>query len=144
MVGLSGKIDPYSLSHFRCQSRLPVRTVLVPRMPDNQWNRVVEIFESANSLPDDERDQWVRAQCGDDQVSYDEVRSLLDAARAESRAAAGTTPVPSVEGRRYGPWQAERVLGTGGMGSVLLVRRADVPDSRFAVLGSHPPLQPCG
>ncbi len=100
----------------------------------NQWNRVVALFESTIVMPEAERDAWVRAQCGDDSEFYDEVRSLLDAAGAESNASRASPSTSSIEGRRYGPWQAERVLGTGGMGSVLLVHRADGEFEQTAAL----------
>ena len=100
----------------------------------SQWKRVVELFEFASSLPELLREEWLQVQCGEDRELFDEVRSLLDAAKAESRASARTMPSPSFEGRRFGPWQVDRVLGTGGMGSVLLVHRADGEFDQTAAL----------
>lgn len=90
-----------------------------------RWQRIVSLFDDAKRLPDQERENWLRSQCIDDPGMYEEIRSLLDAARAEEIAARDAPSDAGVAGRRYGPWEAVRVLGTGGMGSVLLVKRAD-------------------
>jgi len=95
---------------------------------EERWDRVVELFAAASEMPAGEREAWVRTECGPDPSLGAEVLSLLDAAAAE-RAAASRVLVPPVAEvateRRYGPWETVRLLGTGGMGSVLLVRRAD-------------------
>ena len=103
-------------------------------MPENQWTRVVELFESAMTRPAGEREPWVRSQCGDDTALLAEVCSLLDAAQAETEAAKKALPPGSVEGRRYGPWESVRLLGSGGMGSVLLVKRVDGEFEQTAAL----------
>ena len=102
-------------------------------MPNDQWKRVVDLFETASALPEAERDPWVRAQCAGNDSLYAEVRSLLDAARAESDATLASPP-SSVALLRYGSWQADRVIGSGGMGSVLLVHRADGEFEQTAAL----------
>lgn len=91
-----------------------------------QWNRAAELFAAASDLPPGQRDAWLRRECGDDQGLFEEVQSLLNASIAEAEASrnAAINRPDGVEGRRYGPWEAIRVLGSGGMGSVLLVRRA--------------------
>ena len=100
----------------------------------DRWHRLVTLFEAASRLPESERETWLRSQCAEDPGLYDEVRSLLDAAKAEQIAARDAPRDPGVAGRRYGPWQAVRLLGTGGMGSVLLVKRADGQVEQTAAL----------
>lgn len=104
------------------------------------WTTVVQLFDTATALPEQERDRWLRAECDGNSALYHEVRSLLDAATAERDASRTAIVITSVEGRRYGPWQAVRLLGSGGMGSVLLVRRADGQFEQTAalkLLGPH-------
>src|SRR4051812_37999188 len=91
------------------------------------WNEVVALFEAAAARPDPERDAWLLGECAGRPDLYAEVASLLAAARAEAIARAEAPPSPDGNpgGRRYGAWETVRVIGTGGMGSVLLARRAD-------------------
>jgi serine/threonine-protein kinase len=100
------------------------------------WHDVTYLFEAAAEVPEGEREAWLHAQCGDNPALFREVSSLLSAARAEATAADQNPPrvEPSLEARRYGPWQAVRVIGAGGMGSVLLVRRADGQFEQIAAL----------
>jgi eukaryotic-like serine/threonine-protein kinase len=100
----------------------------------DRWQRIVTWFEAASELPEAQREAWLRTQCVDDQALYDEIRSLLDAAKAEEIATRDAPPDPGLAGRRYGPWEAVRLLGTGGMGSVLLVKRADGQFEQTAAL----------
>ena len=99
-----------------------------------RWQRIVSLFEDSIRLPEAGRDSWLRSQCVDDPGMYEEVRSLLDAAKAEEVAARDAPRDAGVAGRRYGPWEAVRLLGTGGMGSVLLVKRADGQFEQTAAL----------
>jgi serine/threonine protein kinase len=106
---------------------------------DYQWQRVQELFESTSLKPSDQQLDWLRAQCGEDVTLFAEVQSLLEASRKVEEAALraatpGNVNAGSIETRRYGPWQAVRVLGVGGMGSVLLVRRADGEFEQTAAL----------
>ena len=94
-------------------------------MASNRWTRLVELFDSALALPESDREAWLRLQCEDDPSLFAEARSLLQAADAESQASP-VTALPTelnLAGRRYGPWETVRLLGSGGMGSVLLVKR---------------------
>lgn len=97
-------------------------------MPEVTWSRVVTLFEAARELPVHEREAFVQTACAGDEALWHEVTSLLAASDAEETA---PSAVPEedvsgdVAGRRYGAWESVRLLGMGGMGSVLLVRRAD-------------------
>lgn len=104
-------------------------------MASVRWKQVVELFDHASTLPPNHRLAWTRDQCGDDDALFDEVSSLLDAAVAESHAAARHSSANCPEEKRlYGPWETVKTLGTGGMGSVLLVRRADGEFEQTAAL----------
>ncbi len=96
------------------------------------WSRVKALFQSALDLPTEERRAHVLAEAGDDAALRDEVLEMLtlhdsDAGALDGRARDllttnnDTTPLPE----RIGPYVPERVLGRGGMGVVLLARRAD-------------------
>jgi eukaryotic-like serine/threonine-protein kinase len=93
--------------------------------------RVETIFHEALAAPDETREVLIETQCHDDHELAAEVRSLLDACKAEEQenasrrlgpeAASGTQP-----GRkRVGPYELDRLLGRGGMGAVYLAHRAD-------------------
>ena len=105
---------------------------------DPLWQRVEELFHSALQQAESEREAWLASQTGFDPAVREEVLSLLAADRRHGQlsaqalatgqdAAAGDgceaeLPGP---GLRIGPYQTERLLGCGGMGSVYLARRAD-------------------
>ena len=101
-------------------------------MASDRWTRLVELFESALALPAGEREPWLRLQCGEDPGLFAEALSLLQAADAESRAS--LPKELNLAGRRYGPWETVRLLGSGGMGSVLLVKRVDGDFEQSAAL----------
>jgi serine/threonine protein kinase len=105
---------------------------------DPLWQRVEELFHSALQQPESEREAWLASQTGFDPAVREEVLSLLVADRRHGRlsaqasatrqdAAAGDGSEVELPGpgRRIGPYRTERLLGSGGMGSVYLARRAD-------------------
>jgi serine/threonine protein kinase len=102
------------------------------------WPRVEELFCSALQQPESERETWVASQAGFDPEVREEARSLLAADRrhaelslqtpaAGQEAPAGDRSGDELpeEGRIFGPYRTERLLGSGGMGAVYLARRAD-------------------
>ena len=109
-------------------------------MTPERWTRVREIFDAALERPARVRDPYLRVVCaGDDEIRR-EVESLL--ASHESSADFLETPAAHLAralvstgthgdegeyppGYRLGPYQFERRIGRGGMGSVWLATRFD-------------------
>ena len=89
------------------------------------------IFSEALEAPQESRDDLLVARCGGDQAMIDEVRLLLNGFKAEELRAAsdkcdqGCSPETRMEPKRIGPYEIDRLLGRGGMGSVYLAHRAD-------------------
>jgi serine/threonine protein kinase len=87
-----------------------------------QLRRVEELFDGALEYPSGpEREAWLEAQCTTDPTMVTEVRGLL---RGDEELAKVAPAAPEALSR-YGPWQATRLLGRGGMGVVYLAERAD-------------------
>ncbi len=87
-----------------------------------RFRSVEDIFYEAIECPADaERDALVRERCGADEVLRTEIDLLLERHRRIQAAA----PSPTRQLPRFGAWQAVRLLGRGGMGTVYLAERAD-------------------
>ncbi len=88
-------------------------------------------FDAWLALPEAERAAWLAALARRDALTHARVQRLIEADRdAEAQAFldAPDEPPPSeptLAGARLGPWQLERVIGTGGMGQVWLAQRTD-------------------
>ena len=115
-----------------------------------RWSRVEDLFARATDLPDEERNAFLKSECGDDPELLDYVLALLgtesgiDATVEGSIAAAidmafGEEQTEELEGQMIGPYRVERLLGSGGMGMVYLASRADDQfDQQVAIkLGRH-------
>ncbi len=96
-----------------------------------QLRRIEALFHDALALPAGQREAFMRGHCGDDAAMLEELRSLVRASDEETRvgqrrvtAARAAADVAS-RGRRVGPYEIDRLLGRGGMGSVYLAHRAD-------------------
>src|ERR1700738_4150721 len=93
--------------------------------------RIEAIFHEVLGATDKDRPALIEARCGGDASLAVEVRSLLDACKAEELATASrrTDPVNgsdvAINQKRIGPYVLDRLLGRGGMGAVYLARRAD-------------------
>jgi len=87
-----------------------------------RFREVEEIFYAAIEWPAGaERDNLVRARCGGDEGLRAEVALLL----ADHEHIRAAVPAPAQRLPRFGAWQAVKLLGRGGMGTVYLAERAD-------------------
>jgi tetratricopeptide (TPR) repeat protein len=101
-------------------------------MTPERWKRVRDVFDRASDLAPRERERLLQQECGGDDELETEVRSLLVSSAASGEfleipavaqmarnGAPRETPPPG----QIGPWQVERELGHGGMGTVYLATR---------------------
>jgi serine/threonine-protein kinase len=103
---------------------------------DGRWQNILDLFHTAVNLPAEQQEDAVRAACSEESVVGEVLRLL-----AHDREEAGLLDLPVTElaretlaggagdlteGRQIGPYRTERVLGEGGMGTVLLATRADL------------------
>ena|SRR5580658_4495036 len=87
-----------------------------------RFHEVEEVFYAALELPPGgERDALIAERCGVDENLCARVALLL--AHCEHIRAAA--PAPARPLPRFGAWQAVKLLGRGGMGTVYLAERAD-------------------
>ncbi|MGO8786322.1 MAG: protein kinase domain-containing protein [Terriglobia bacterium] len=93
--------------------------------------RIEAIFHEALAAPDATREDLIDTQCHQDRALAAEVRSLLDACKAEEQVAASRRLGPDASRddqpvrKRVGAYELDRLLGRGGMGAVYLAHRAD-------------------
>jgi serine/threonine protein kinase/Tol biopolymer transport system component len=87
-----------------------------------RFHEVEEVFYAALELPPGaERDALIAERCGADKKLCARVALLLaHCERIRAAAPAPARPLP-----RFGAWQAVKLLGRGGMGTVYLAERAD-------------------
>src|ERR1022692_2176540 len=87
-----------------------------------RFREVEEIFYAAIEQPPGvERDTLIRDLCGADQDLRTEVALLLE----DHERIRAAVPAPAQRLPRFGAWQAVKLLGRGGMGTVYLAERAD-------------------
>ncbi len=100
-------------------------------MDSARYNRISEIFAQAMDMPADQRTQFLKSECGNDQALLDEVNDLL---HRDEKPAAVDTPVIDqnvthklltdsfsdaiTKPKEIGPYEIIDVLGVGGMGTV--------------------------
>lgn len=95
-------------------------------MTHSRWQRLEALFDGALDLPENERDPWLHARCGDDPDLLREVRSMLDAAAGEGGIldrqvmATPASPEAILRTALAGRYVLDRELGRGGMATVFL------------------------
>ncbi len=103
-----------------------------------RWQQVQELFEAAVGLPPQERRAWLREKCAHDDALRREVEALLthDESADESflrpppsgpefdSVLAGEGPDPLL-GATVGAYTIQRVIATGGMGTVYLAEQSN-------------------
>jgi eukaryotic-like serine/threonine-protein kinase len=103
-------------------------------MSSEKFAKAGEIFDSALALSLEERSAYLKGACGEDELLFAEVQSLLaahDQAKGFMQAPAfqnvELTPVDEQlsAGEQIGAYKIIRQIGRGGMGAVYLAERAD-------------------
>ncbi|MGC4028689.1 MAG: protein kinase [Steroidobacteraceae bacterium] len=105
--------------------------------------RALEVFDQVVDLAGAERDTRLAALCAGDAVLHERVQAMLDAdarpGEPFARIHDGLLPDAAAEqdtmlGRTIGPWKIIAVAGSGGMGTVYEVQRADGAYAQRAAL----------
>ncbi|MCC6344678.1 MAG: serine/threonine-protein kinase [Bryobacterales bacterium] len=103
-------------------------------MTPERWERLEDLLSQALELPPNQREDFLRTQCGGDQNLRTEVASLID---AQERAPESPSPLAAVRevlaaleteyylGRNLGGYQLEEFLGRGGTSTVYRARDMD-------------------
>ena len=101
----------------------------------DSWQRIKEIFQSAQELKPEERSDFLDRACGDDKSLREEVEALLTADASNEdflsapayEFAASIIAVEETEfakGQKIGPYTILCALGSGGMGQIYLAEDA--------------------
>ncbi len=104
--------------------------------PTERWRRLKDAFAAAAEAPAEEREAVLARACAGDGALAAEVRQLLAAhdgggaaiervVAGEARALVTDRGTAAFAGRRIGAYEIVREIGSGGMGTVFLARRAD-------------------
>jgi len=112
-------------------------------MDVTRWKKIKQLFSIASELPKNERQQFLKRECGDDKELRDEISDLLGVTNSGlvniADAVASSLVVDSdVEksfqtdsiqqnriGQRLGAYSILEVIGKGGMGTVFKAERID-------------------
>jgi hypothetical protein len=108
-------------------------------MTPERYANICELFDQVEQIPLPDRDRFLRQACRNDLALRAEVEDLLAHAPPTTHGSSPTfplapdlksllpepAPASPVIGRRIGPYQVQRLLGSGGMGTVYLAARVD-------------------
>jgi non-specific serine/threonine protein kinase/serine/threonine-protein kinase len=103
-------------------------------MTPDEWRRVKAILEGLLDQPAEARESYIASACGGDATLRARVTALAEAAESEGgmldapnavEAGAEVPDAPSRAGERVGAYELLDEIGSGGMGTVHLARRAD-------------------
>jgi tetratricopeptide (TPR) repeat protein len=103
-------------------------------MTPEEWRHVKAILEGVLDQPAEERESYIASACAGDATLRARVTALAEAAErdggmldASNAVAAGAEvpETPSRKGERVGAYELLAEIGSGGMGTVHLARRAD-------------------
>lgn len=111
-------------------------------MGPQRWQRIQQLFDLAVDLPAEQRRAWLIDTCRDDPLLVDQVTALLHAdgegdaltARIGRSIEQELQTIRLEPSQRVGPWAVERLLASGGMGSVYLAQRSDQSYEQLAVI----------
>ncbi|MGB1557305.1 MAG: protein kinase domain-containing protein [Oceanococcaceae bacterium] len=124
----------------------------MPSKGSSTGSALDRVLDAVLDLPAPQRREEARRLCGQDQALWTEVARLLDldaeagdflqsgpsSTAPEIGSAPDGTPPSTPAGTRIGPWEVVGLIGRGGMGEVLEVRRADGQfDKRAALKRLH-------
>jgi serine/threonine-protein kinase len=90
-----------------------------------RWPLIERLFHDTMARPAAERAAFLREQAGGDDAIVRDVEALLEADGSSHSLLDAPAPGSLPAGLRLGPYAIERIIGSGGMATVYLARRAD-------------------
>jgi serine/threonine-protein kinase len=91
----------------------------------DRWSRIDALFHDALDRPASDRGAYLRERAAGDEQLVRDVEALVTADSSSHVLLDAPAPAQLPVGMRLGPYAVERILGSGGMATVYLARRAD-------------------